>query len=481
MIRIADIVTRLEASGLLKSPGLDQEFEVTGISDDSRHVKPGDLYCAIRGYRDDGHRYLSQAAGAGAAAALVETRDEDLDLPQVEVADTRSAAAIAAQIVFGEPAVRMTLVGVTGTNGKTTTTMVARHVLSRTGATAGLGTLGAIDPEGGRQATELTTPGPIELARRLAEFERGGASRVVMEVSSHALVQRRVDGLEFEAAVFTNLSRDHLDYHQDFDDYLAAKSRLAGLVSESGALVVNADEPAWGKLPERERTVRYSLGADADYRAEGIQCGRSGSEWTLVAPDGSAEVMLPLLGDFNVANAMAAAALGGSLGMNVEALAEAFRDVPQVPGRLEVLSSPPLVIRDYAHTPDALRRVLRAARAMADGRTIVVFGCGGERDRGKRPLMGEVAAREADFSIVTSDNPRNEDPFEIIAEIIPGLAGSNFEQIEDRRLAIERALELAGDEDVVVLAGKGHETYQLVGDERRPFDEAAIVAELRSP
>ncbi len=479
MIPISEIVSRLEARGLLVSPGPEIDLSVTGISDDSRRVRPGDLYCAIRGYSDDGHRYLEEAARAGAAAALVESRDARLELTQLEVTSSRRAAAIASQLLFGEPAEALTLIGVTGTNGKTTVTLIARHILGGEMPTAALGTLGAVDPSGHWSSTGLTTPGPVDFARLLSELKARGARGVVAEVSSHALAQHRVDGVEFDVGVFTNLSRDHLDFHSDFDEYLAAKSRLVDLVADDGTLVVNADEAAWSGLPQRHRRLRFGMSPDSDYRAVDVIYSAEGSQWKLVGPDGAADVKLPLLGDFNVSNALAAAATASAMrGMAVGELAEALEDTPQIPGRLEVLVREPMIVRDYAHTPDALRRVLGAAREVAEGRLIVVFGCGGDRDRGKRPLMGRAAADGADYSVVTSDNPRTEAPEKIIADILPGMGDASFEQIVNRRAAIARAIELADPKDLVLLAGKGHETYQVVGEDRTPFDEAEIVAEL---
>ncbi len=478
MIPISAILSRLESSGLVAGPGPTPDLVVGGISDDSRTVKSGDLYCAIRGYLHDGHDFLAEAAEVGAAAALVEAPDPALRLPQIRVSDGRRAAAIAAQVVYGEPAAGLQLVGITGTNGKTTTVHVARHILSRRVACGSLGTLGVIGASGAHEATSLTTPGPVQFARYLAQLKEGGAQCVVAEVSSHALAQGRVDGAAFRVGVFTNLSRDHLDYHTDFDDYLAAKSRLAGLVSQDGALVVNANEPAWAGLSSDHRTVRFGIEREADYMASAVKIGARGSLWTLAGPDGAADVRLPLLGAFNVANALAAATAACAMGFALDEVAEALQTTPQVPGRLEALSEKPLVLRDYAHTPDALRAALAALRSLASGRLIVVFGCGGDRDPGKRPLMGRAAAEGADCSIVTSDNPRTEPPEAIIDEILPGVGEASHEVIVDRRAAISRALAMAGDDDVVLLAGKGHETYQVVGNERRPFDEAEIVTEL---
>ena len=480
MIRIADVLARLKSHGLIVQPVPPTEITVTGVSDDSREVKAGDLYCAIRGYVHDGHRYLEDVAEAGAAAALVEIPEPGVDLLQFKVADSRRAAAVAAQVVFGDPAVDLKLVGVTGTNGKTTTVHLARHILSQRYRSGSLGTLGVIDATGEREETGLTTPGPIEFARRLAELKKDGVEYVVAEISSHALSQGRVDGVAFDVGVFTNLSRDHLDYHADFDEYRAAKMHLAELIAADGTVVVNADDPAWSDMPDRGHLIRYGLRTESDYMASDIKLGLNGSSWTLVSPEGPVPVTLPLPGEFNVSNALAASAVAGAFDFAAPEIAESLATAPPVPGRLEVLSNQPFIVRDYAHTPDALRRALEALRPLVSGKLIVVFGCGGDRDHGKRPLMGQAAAEGADYSIVTTDNPRTEGPQAIIDEILPGLGSAPHEAIVDRREAIARAIELADADDAVVLAGKGHEDYQLIGDDRRPFDEALIVEELLS-
>jgi UDP-N-acetylmuramoyl-L-alanyl-D-glutamate--2,6-diaminopimelate ligase len=327
----------------------------------------------------------------------------------------------------------------------------------------------------------LTTPGPVELQRVLRELVDAGVRTVAMEVSSHSLDQRRVDGLTFEAGVFTNLSRDHLDYHGTMDMYFDAKARLVSYLSVDGAAVVNADEPAWRALPPAPRVITFGLGTDADVRAEAVGFQPRGSEWRLCAGTQRHALRLPLIGDFNVANALGAAAAAMHLGMSPADIAARLRTAPQVPGRLEVIHECPTVLRDYAHKPDALERALAAVRPFARRRLIVVFGAGGDRDRGKRPLMGAIAERGADLVMLTSDNPRTEDPEEILDDIERGMRGTNHERIEDRAQAIARALELADPNgDVVLLAGKGHETYQVRGTTKYPFDEKEIVAELMS-
>jgi len=325
----------------------------------------------------------------------------------------------------------------------------------------------------------LTTPGPIELQRVLRGLVDAGVATVAMEVSSHSLDQRLVDGLVFAVAVFTNLTRDHLDYHGTMDAYVAAKARLVEYLAPDGTVVVNADDDAWKVLGRGPKQVTFSLaGHSADVCASDVRYTPRGSLWTLGAGSASASVQLPLVGDFNVANALGAAASAWALGMPAATLAERLSTLPQVPGRLERVHERPTVLRDYAHTPDALERALMAVRPFAEKRLLVVFGCGGDRDRGKRPQMGAIAERLADHAIVTSDNPRTEDPDRIIDDIEAGMQGANHERITDRHDAIARALTIAAPDDVIVLAGKGHETYQIRGTIAYPFDEREIVREL---
>lgn len=449
------------------------------VTDDSRRVGPGTLFCAVPGTRVDGHDYVGEAREAGAPAAVVERELPGVDLPQLVVADGRAAVAHLASLFHGDPARSLSLTGVTGTNGKTTTVWLLRHLLEERGGAAALGTLGLVDAAGRRTPGQLTTPGPVPLARALADLAERGVRHVAMEVSSHALDQRRVDGLEFENVVFTNLSREHMEYHADMETYRRAKLRAVELLRPGGGCVVNVDEEAWRGLdPGPGERVTYGRAADADVRAEDVRAGRGGSRFRLSAREGAAEVRLPLPGAFNVLNALAAAAVALREGLSPEEVAYRLASAPQIPGRMEVLRrSPGLVVRDYAHTPAALRRVLDTLRP-ADGRLLVVFGCGGERDRGKRPLMGLAAEEGADLALVTTDNPRSEDPARIAEEVVAEMAPASYEIVLDRREAIGRALELARPGDVVLLAGKGHETYQAVGGEKIPFDEPAIVAEL---
>lgn len=487
LVRTGAIVDVLERAGLLDATVGALPDVVAGVADDSRRVVPGGLFVAVRGGHDDGHRYLDAAAAAGAAVALVERADATA-LPALVVRDGRRAAALAAAAYYGEPASGLTLVGVTGTNGKTTTVAMLRHLLDAPGArAASIGTLGvlvgsagaALDGGGG-----LTTPGPVELQRVLRALADVGVRAVAVEVSSHALEQRRVEGVRFAAAVFTNVTRDHLDYHGTMEAYFAAKARLVGALAPEGAAVVNADDAAWAALPPAPRTVRWGMAEDAsaaaaralDVAAVGATADATGTRFALHAAGEVHAAHVPLIGDYNVANALGAAAAVWTLGMSPAGCAERLATLPQVPGRLELLRARPAVLRDYAHTPDSLARALAAVRPFARGRVVVVFGAGGDRDRGKRPEMARAAEAGADVVVITSDNPRTEDPERILDDVAAGLARPH-ERIEDRRAAIARALEVAGPDDVVLLAGKGHETYQIRGTTTLPFDEAAIVRE----
>ena len=471
----------LARAGLLRDVRGAMPNELVGISDDSRQVVAGSLFVAVRGTARDGHDFLPALADR-AGAAIVEDPSRTT-LPAFVVSDARRAAPIAAAAAYGEPARSLQLVAVTGTNGKTTTVGMLRHLLDDGAArAASIGTLGVLvgsegtpQPGGGG----LTTPGPVELQRVLRVLVDAGVTRVAMEVSSHSLDQRRVDGLAFDVAVFTNLTRDHLDYHVTMEAYVAAKARLIDYLTSTGAAVINADDPAWQVLAAAPRQVRFSLaGHDADVHAANVRYTPRGSDWELETAGARAPVRLPLVGDFNVANALGAGAAAWALGMPGDEIARRLSSLPQVPGRLERIYERPTVLRDYAHTPDALERALMAVRPFASRRMIVVFGCGGDRDRGKRPQMGAIAERLADHAIVTSDNPRTEDPDRIIDDIEAGMHGANHERITDRHDAIARALTIAAPDDVIVLAGKGHETYQIRGTIAYPFDEREIVREL---
>ena len=485
LVPITRLLDALAAADLLVEVRGAVPAALTGFTDDSRAVVPGGCFAAVVGHAVDGHRFVAQAEAAGVGCVMV-AHHEIAQGPAIVVRDTRRAVAVAAAAWYGRPAAALRLVAVTGTNGKTTSVGMLRHLLDRPDArAASIGTLGVLVGSAGTPLEGgggLTTPGPVELQRLLRALVDAGVGTVAMEASSHALHQARLEGLTFDAALFTNFTRDHLDYHGTMEAYFAAKASLLDLVRPDGVVVVNADDPAWTHLREtRQRKVRFGVhGTVADVYARRTTFTPQGSEFVLHAPATDAvRVTLPLLGDFQVENATGAAAVALALGLSVADVAIGLASLPQVPGRLERLSTVPAVLRDYAHTPDALDRALQAVRPFAPGRLIVVFGAGGDRDRGKRPEMGRVAAARADWAIVTSDNPRTEDPERILDDIVAGMtATTHFERIEDRRAAIAKAVAMAGPDDLVLLAGKGHETYQIRGTEKLPFDEAEIVAGL---
>jgi UDP-N-acetylmuramoyl-L-alanyl-D-glutamate--2,6-diaminopimelate ligase len=478
---LATVTSALEAAGLLVAVrGALPEY-VEGITDDSRRVQPGSLFLAVKGAVLDGHDYLDRAERSGATVAMVEDAARTT-LPAIVVREGRKSAAIVASTAYGKPSLRLRMIGITGTNGKSTTAGILRHLLDDSGArSASIGTLGVLlgtDAEVIPGGTELTTPGPVELQRILRELVNRGAKWVAMEVSSHSLDQRRIDGIEFDAAIFTNFTRDHLDYHGTMEAYFEAKAALIDYIKPDGYAAINVDDSAWRKLPDSRSKILFGRGEAAQVRATGVEFSPTGSDWTVRYRDEAFPVSLPLIGDVNVHNALGAIAVGVTLGMPLETLAARLSYLPQVPGRLEVVSQRPTVLRDYAHTPDALERTLAAIRPFVSGRLIIVFGSGGDRDRGKRPEMGRAAENGADVVIVTSDNPRTEDPGQILDDIERGMISGGHERVEDRREAIARALERAKDGDVVLLAGKGHETYQIRGTTKFPFDEKEIVREL---
>jgi UDP-N-acetylmuramoyl-L-alanyl-D-glutamate--2,6-diaminopimelate ligase len=477
---VAGLTLALQRAGLLQTATAGTA-PLTGISTDSRALSPGMAYIAVRGSQVDGHRFVADAVRQGAGALVVEA-PQGTALPELIVQDGRLAAIAAARAWYDEPGAQLTLIGITGTNGKTTTTALVRHLLNAGGTAGSLGTLGAFDGQGqpvSSTAGSLTTPGPVDLQATLAELVRRGVRRVAMETSSHSLDQGRLDGLSFAVGLFTNLTRDHLDYHQTMEAYLAAKLRLTALLGPDGIEVVNADDPAWRGMPRRGPRRTFGLASTADVRAEELKLDHGGSTFVLRAREGGATIRLPLLGTFNVANALGAAAAALAVGEPFANVATRLNAAPQVPGRMErIVEHPSVVLRDYAHTPDALERALESLRGLTPGRLIVLFGAGGDRDRGKRPVMGRVAAEGADLVVVTSDNPRTEDPESIIDEIVPGLAGRPFLRIADRLEAIRAALAEARPGDTVLLAGKGHETYQVVGHDKLPFDEREIVLRI---
>ena len=476
----AALVDELRRADLLTAAPL-RAPDPAGISVDSRNIEAGMLYLAVRGSQSDGHRFVADAVRRGAGAVLVETPQQS-GLPEIVVRDSHRAAAVLGGAWYGHPARSLTLIGVTGTNGKTTTTGLIRHLFNQHDGAGSIGTLGAFDGHGDAipsTAGSLTTPGAMDLQATLAAMRERGVTHVAMEASSHSLDQRRLDAVTFAAGVYTNLTRDHLDYHGTMESYLCSKLRLSTLLGTGGIEVVNLDDEAWRAMPPRSPRLTFGVHPAADVRASGIVLDAAGSRFQLGGKFGTSDVALPLLGDFNVANALAAAATGLALGLPLSSVARRLSGAPQVPGRMERISDRPcIVLRDYAHTPDALERALMSLRPLTSGRLIVVFGCGGDRDRGKRPLMGRIAAELAHVAIVTSDNPRTENPEAIIDDIEQGMSGTSHLRIPDRLEAIRTAMAEGRAGDTILLAGKGHETYQIIGTEKKDFDEREIVQEI---
>ncbi len=486
---------------------------ITGISHDSRRVRPGHLFVALKGQHADGHDHLAEAAAKGAVAALVDHPVDDAPLPLVVVPATRPALADLSCAFYENPSQVMTMVAITGTNGKTTTAYLVESILDAMGHHTAL--LGTVDTrldkrhvDAPESVSARTTPEAPDLQALLARMVRDGASAGVMEVSSHALAQDRVRGCSFDVGVFTNLTQDHLDFHGTMDAYFEAKARLFEDMCPSAA-VINVDDP-WGRmLADRlKKAIRFGLdpAGNPTLRVANLDVGRAGIRMTVHTGKGEIPVESPLIGDYNVYNLLATVGVGVALGMLPDTISQGIANALSVPGRMERIDmgQPFVVVVDYAHTPDALERLLNAVRPLADrgpvrpklsgrgtlpqgdgpepGRVITVIGCGGDRDPGKRPMMGEIACRLSDLAIFTADNPRSEDPQTICQAMADGAAqavgGATYQIVPDREAALRTALYLAHAGDVVVIAGKGHETVQIIGDERVPFDDREVARTL---
>jgi UDP-N-acetylmuramoyl-L-alanyl-D-glutamate--2,6-diaminopimelate ligase len=460
-------------------------IEVASLAYDSRAVTPGALFFCVRGGHSDGHDHAGDALARGAVALVVE-RPLGLGVPEIEVPCARTAMAAMAVRFYGDPSASLRVVGVTGTNGKTTSVFLIAGLLAASGEPCGLlGTVKSVI--GGREGPVIhTTPEAIDLQASFRAMLDGGDRACAMEVSSHALAQHRVDGTRFAAALFTNLTQDHLDFHATMEDYFAAKSRL--FEADTALRVVNIDDPYGRRLARRHPdAVTYALSEPADYGARDLRFSVAGAQLRASTPEGELELTSRLPGAFNVSNVLGAVATAHTMGVSLELIAAALPEIAPAPGRFQALDEgqPFTVLIDYAHTPDSLENVLRAARSLTDGRLLCVFGCGGDRDRGKRPQMGRISAALADLTVVTSDNPRSEEPAAIVAEILAGVGsgpgagagrGAAVEAIVDRREAIARAISLARRGDVVVIAGKGHEQGQeFAGGRRLPFDDAQVA------
>jgi len=463
---------------------LDRSVE--NIAYDSRRVQRNGMFVALRGEKSDGHEFIGQAIEKGASVIVAEREEQNARATCLVVENTRTALADFAATFYGNPERKLKLAAVTGTNGKTTTTFLIKHICENAGLRCGL--IGTVRYEVGERMLPAirTTPESLDLQELLAQIVNAGCKAAAMEVSSHALAQDRTRGLEWNVAVFTNLTQDHLDFHGTMKNYFDSKAKLfTGLASQKKkrkpVAIVNVDdrygEQLLDKIDKRIAVVTYGMGLRADFRASNYRVESSGTSYQLDARGKSYLVRVPLIGRFNVTNSVAALAAANALGINLREAVVSLGKSPQVPGRLELVPAKRQfqVFVDYAHTPDALGNVLKTLRELEPRRLIAVFGCGGNRDRQKRPLMAEIVDRHADYAIITSDNPRKENPDTIVSEIEKGFRSTHYEKIVDRTQAINRAVELAQPRDIVLIAGKGHENYQEFADHTIPFDDIQVA------
>ena len=459
--------------------------DVTSICYDSRQVAPGSLFCAIEGNRVDGHAFIEQAIDRGATAVVSQKPNLTTRATHIQVQDSRDALARLAAAFYADPSTRLQLVGVTGTNGKTTTTFLIKHLLERAGQPTGL--IGTVCYQIGQRVLPAlrTTPESVDLQELFSQALEAGCVNLAMEVSSIAIALNRVDEVRFRAGVFTNLTQDHLDFHRGMKDYFQAKEKLFAKISvdlsERGIAVINVDDPYGQQLvarfSDRLNVVTYGMGARADFRASNYRVESTGTSYQLDVKGKSYLVRVPLIGRFNIYNSLAALGTASALGVDIRSSVLALARAPQIPGRLEAVPAKRQfqVFVDYAHTDDALLNVVKTCRDLNPAHLILVFGCGGDRDRAKRPLMGAIADQFADYTIVTSDNPRKEDPEAIIRDVVAGFKGKHREIVVDRREAINRAITLARPHDIVLIAGKGHEKYQEFRDHTVPFDDIEVA------
>lgn len=478
----------LKGCEVIRAAGVSwEQVKVHGVASDSRDVKEGTLFVATRGSVQDGHRYISDAVTKKAAAIVCEDAafipKEAPAIPFILVKDSKEALGQIADIFYGHPYRRIRCVGITGTNGKTTTSYLVKSILDAAGRSCALiGTIG-YKITGVNIPSQNTTPGVVELHHLMQEMVDAGNVYVAMEVSSHALDQDRVAGIVFHAAIFTNLTQDHLDYHKDMEEYFRAKQKLFS-DGEGGEAhhIINVDDAFGRRIFKDSRGKKLGYGfSKADVVVVRSTMGKKVSTATIKTPSGSLDITTKLIGKHNLYNILAAVAFGVSEGLSLDVIRQGVEALHFVPGRLERIESLAgfSVFVDYAHTDDALKNVLESLRSILhNGRIITVFGCGGDRDKGKRPKMGRVASVLSDYCVITSDNPRSEDPQTIIEEIISGIIEKNYEVEPDRRKAIRRAVAMAKSGDFVLVAGKGHETYQVVKDKILPFDDKAVVGEV---
>ncbi|MCF6314277.1 MAG: UDP-N-acetylmuramoyl-L-alanyl-D-glutamate--2,6-diaminopimelate ligase [Verrucomicrobiales bacterium] len=476
----------------VKSTSGTLAVDIEQIAYDSRQVTAGSLFVALRGEDVDGHQFIDQAVASGAVAVMAEDPPPpDAKVPWVQVKNSRVAMALAADVLFGAPSADLAVVGITGTNGKTTTAYLLHHLMKSVWHRSGL--IGTTGVETGVQwlSASHTTPESVEIQSLLSQMRDEQCRGAVMEVSSHGLAQHRVDGVRYAVGVFTNLSQDHLDYHGNMESYFLAKKRLfdlmstqrrSGLDGDQPVMVVNGDDSFGRRLVDigfpKLEVLTYGMGASCDFRASNVRSTLDGTVFQLEMKGRSMLVRTPLIGRFNVYNTLAALAAAQGLNLNLREAVANLANAPQIPGRLESVSGRQTNFRvyvDYAHTPDAIEKALTTLRELKPERIITVFGCGGDRDRDKRPLMGRAVEQLSDVAIVTSDNPRTESAEDIIAQVVAGMGQRRYQVIEDRRKAIRAAIDMAGARDIVLIAGKGHEDYQEINGVRHDFDDRKMA------
>jgi UDP-N-acetylmuramoyl-L-alanyl-D-glutamate--2,6-diaminopimelate ligase len=481
-MKLAEIVKNLK---IIKSSG-NLGVAIGGISQDSRAIAQGELFLCVKGVRVDGHRFLPQAAAAGAVAALVaEWPEEDYGLTLIQVEDVNEAIREVAGAFYGYPDRRLQLIGVVGTNGKTTSTYLLKHILEAAGHKVGL--IGTIVNLIGDEVIPAhnTTPGPLELQQLFWKMARAGAEYVVMEVSSHSIAQGRVAGLRFRCGIFTNITQDHLDYHKTFAEYLRVKSRFFLDLPSTAWAVLNGDDPHAASIIAKTaaKVMTYGIRQAADFKAGQIRINPEGVSYTVASPRGRLDLQLHLTGYFNVYNSLGVLTAALAMGIDLEAIKRGLETTDGVPGRFQKVGAPQsdfTVVVDYAHTPDGLENILKTGRGLNPRRLLLVFGCGGDRDRTKRPIMGALAARLADYTIITSDNPRSEEPGQILREIEAGFREANpdgqYLLEVDRAAAIRKIIQTARTGDLILIAGKGHEDYQVFADRTIHFDDREVAA-----
>ena len=469
-----------------RTEGEISRVKINGIKDDSRQVGPQDAFIAVKGYAVDGTGFINDAIKNGASVIVAEEDFKSKEgVTKILVDDTRAALPVLADNFYGHPSDKLKVVGVTGTNGKTTITYLLESIIKKSGHEAGvIGTI-SYKIKGKEVHAKNTTPGALELQSMLADMAGGGVGYAIMEVSSHSLDQNRVERVHFDAAIFTNITAEHLDYHKTMDSYFKAKARLFDRLKEDGAAVLNVDDKKVASLKgkiKKNRVITYAILEAADVKAEDMDISQGGSVFTVKTPIGRIKIKTALIGKHNISNILAAIAASFALNIKTEAITSGIEAVSSVPGRLEAVRAgqPFKIFIDYAHTEDALYNILSILKTVAKKRVVTVFGCGGNRDRTKRPLMGRVACELSDRVIITSDNPRFEDPAGIIDEIEKGVKGKffNYSIEPDRLKAIGKALKFASKDDIVVIAGKGHENYQIVKDKILPFDDREVVKKI---